>query len=218
MQGCLNCCKTSHQSPGAGPSCVAGFVPWISALCRCFVCLKWHEFLCSGTGTEKISVTATHTHTHRLCQKGLIRTKRISGLCLSAYFLYQQVTSVVPWSAKGDENIGDEHVKGSPSHCAQQVLTSVQLLWRRGRSHCSCSSVSHASLFSTTQNSSETGQHNKEIQHRYLVYLPGSEKRCCSWFQIKMCFSTLLLSEDFIVFIHQYWLATCPDIHCMCFR
>lgn len=219
MQGCPNCCKASHQSPNAGPSCVAGFMPWLSALCRCFVCLKWHEYLCSGTGIAKISMTATHTHTP--CVKRIDKDQETLQACLSAYFLYQQITSVVPWSAKGDGCIRDEYVKGSPSNCAQPRTgpnLSPVPLWRGGRSHCSCSSVGHASLLSTTQNSREAGQHNKEMQPRYLVYLPGSEKRCCCWFQIKMCFSTPLLSGEFIVFIHHYWLATCPDIYCVCFR
>ena len=44
MQGCLRCCRVSHQSPAAGPGCVASFVPWLSALHRRFVYLKRHEF------------------------------------------------------------------------------------------------------------------------------------------------------------------------------
>lgn len=44
MQGCLRRCGVSRQSPAAGPSCVASFVPWLSALRRCFVHLRQHVF------------------------------------------------------------------------------------------------------------------------------------------------------------------------------
>lgn len=188
MQGCLNCYKASHQSPGAGPSCVTRFVLWISAFCRCLLCLK--VFLCSGTGTAKISMTATHTP---LCQNGLIQTKKLAGLCLSAHFLYQQITPIVPWSAKGDGCIRDEHVKGSPSNCAQPrtgANFSPVPLWRRGRSRYSCSHVSHASLLSTTRNSREAGQHNKEMQPRYLFICQGVSKDAAVGL-IKMCFNPL---------------------------
>lgn len=175
------------------------------------------SFLCSGT---RIAKNVIDSHTHSLCQKGLIKTKKFTGLCFSAYFLYQQITSVVPWSVKGDGCIRDEHVKGSPSNCAQPRrspnLSPVPSEEEEGHTIAAvgkpCQPIKHYTEF---QEGRSTQQ---EMQQRYLVYLPGSEKRCCCWFQIKMCFCTPLLSGEFIVSIHHYWLAACPDIHCVCFR
>lgn len=173
-----------------------------------------HEFLCSGTAIAKMSMTATHSPP---CQKGLIKSRKLAGLCLSAYFAYQQITSMVPWSAKGDGCIRDEHVKGSPSNCAQPRTgpnLSPVPLWRRGRSHCSCSSVSHASLLCTTWNPREAGQHNKEMQPRYLVYLPGSERRCCCCFQIKMFQYSIALW--WVYCIHPSLLVRYLSWHILC--
>lgn len=37
--------------------------------------------------------------------KGPVKTKKLAGLCLSPYFPYRQIISIVPWSAKGDRCI-----------------------------------------------------------------------------------------------------------------
>lgn len=224
-QGCLRCSGVSCQSPAAGPSCVAIFVPWLSASRRSFVYLKQHEcplfghLNCSlSLDIARMSVAATHNSPHQRTGKDQ-EARRLVSLALLSISANYFNSAVKCKRRQMHYGVGKRSGRQSQRlHAAKNRSQPQPSAPLRKKSHCSCGSVSHASLLSTTRNPREAGQRDKAMQPRCPVYLLGGEKRGCCWLQMKMWFSTTVLSGGFIVFTHHYWLATCPGIYCVCFR
>lgn len=216
MQGRLNCCSASHQSPGVVQTVwqvlCHGSQPCADVLCA------WNAWVPLFRHCNCKNVNDSHA-----LSPMSKRTDKEQETCRLVSQLTLCISKLLQWCHEAQREMdasGMSMWKTVPAavHSQEQVLTSAQCPSEEGEGH-TVPAVAWAMPACYALRGIPEKQVNttKKCNPDTLFICQGVREDAAVVFKLK-CFNTPLLSGEFIVFIHHYWLGTCPDIYCVCFR